>query len=650
MIYEGVKWADECMEYSFIFPSREDHELHDFISEYTNYIKHHGAPDLVLATAWPMMSYVAKRTSQELNKNFIVASWLHAPLSMYEASNFGGGDYVKYADLHFAISNEIAGAIRNADPDGIIYRVNNPVDLSKIHPIERRNKGTLLFVGRLSEEKNIGIIIGAIALARTEWKLDIIGDGDEKEKLINLANEFDVANRISFMGWTDDPWKYAEGTTALVLSSMFEGSPLVAIEALSCGLPIIANHSSRVGEVIIQNETGCLYEDNDIEGLACILDDIANERITFASEKKCRESVFDYKDEIALFDFYAKIYAAVNGRRVVSHELGALKPIIKDRISVIVPCYNVEKYIGRCLDSIINQTVGLERLEIIAVNDCSTDHTIDILEKYEKKYPDRLCMVNCSENGGLSRARNIGLTYATGDYISFVDSDDYIRADMLEKLLLNALCYKTDVVSCDFDIFDDKLPTKQDEAYVEGYYTVVESEFDRRQLLADNLFFNSAWAKLFNRDFLKGDIDLLFPEGYRMEDILFTYTVVAKADFWLHIKYNGYLYYQNSEGIMKSSAIKDYYMDVFKVFAMAVDKYKELNLFNALYRELEYAYYIKVFKNIILYVSAEFKELPMDNIELLVNYMKDNFSDYNRNEYLSESEKEDIADWCEIIK
>lgn len=651
MVYEGVEWADECMEFCFIYSSRKDHDLHDFISGYVDYIEHHGTPDLVLATAWPMMSYVARRTSQILKKNFIIASWLHAPLSMYEASNFGGGDYVKYADLHFAISDEIAEAIRNADPDGIIYRINNPVDLSKIHPVERRNKGTLLFVGRLSEEKNIGIIIGAIALAKTEWKLDIVGDGDEKEKLINLAKEFDVTNKVSFVGWADDPWKYAEGATALVLSSMYEGSPLVAIEALSCGLPIIANHSSRVGEVIIQNETGCLYEDNDIEGLAFILDDIANEKIIFASEKKCQESVFDYKDEIALFDFYAKIYATVNGRRVVSRESGAAKPIIKDRISVIVPCYNAEKYIGRCLDSIINQTVGLERLEIIAVNDCSTDHTMDILEKYEKEYPDSLCIVNCEENAGPGTARNIGLGYSTCEYVTFVDSDDCIEKDMLEKLLLLALCYQANVTSCDFDIFEDQLLTLNGpkNKSIDGHYTKVESEVDRRQLYADNLIFNSVWGKLFERNFIISDNDFLFPERCKMEDILFTYMVAAKADSWLHIKYKGYLYFQNSEGIMKSASKKEYYMDVFEVFAMVVDRYKELKLFSVLYRELEYAYYIKVFKNIIEFVSVEYEKPPIHNIRILVEYLRENFADYWENVYLTEAEKEDITDWCKLF-
>jgi glycosyltransferase involved in cell wall biosynthesis len=86
------------------------------------------------------------------------------------------------------------------------------------------------------------------------------------------------------------------------------------------------------------------------------------------------------------------------------------------KISIIIPCYNVEKYIERCIDSLINQTMNLDQMEFIFVNDASTDRTLDILLKYEKKYSDSIMVINSEENLRQGGARNIGLSYTNGDY------------------------------------------------------------------------------------------------------------------------------------------------------------------------------------------------------------------------------------------
>lgn len=100
-------------------------------------------------------------------------------------------------------------------------------------------------------------------------------------------------------------------------------------------------------------------------------------------------------------------------------------------VSVIVPMYNVEKYIDECLNSLVNQT--LKDMEVIVVNDGSSDNSVNIVEGYVKKYPDIVKLVH-KENGGLSDARNFGVKYATGKYIGFLDSDDYIEYNMYEMM------------------------------------------------------------------------------------------------------------------------------------------------------------------------------------------------------------------------
>ena len=103
-------------------------------------------------------------------------------------------------------------------------------------------------------------------------------------------------------------------------------------------------------------------------------------------------------------------------------------------ISVIIPCYNVEKYIDECVASLVNQTVGIEKMELIFVNDASTDQTLEKLALWEKQFPDSITVITLTENSKQGAARNVGMQYATGKYLGFVDSDDYVEPTMFQKL------------------------------------------------------------------------------------------------------------------------------------------------------------------------------------------------------------------------
>ena len=116
------------------------------------------------------------------------------------------------------------------------------------------------------------------------------------------------------------------------------------------------------------------------------------------------------------------------------------------KVSIIVPVYNVEKYLDKCLKSLVNQT--LKDIEIIVVNDGTKDNSQKIVDKYVKKYP-KLVKSYIKENGGLSSARNYGLKYVNGEFISFIDSDDWVRKDMFEKMYQKAKKEDLDIVICD---------------------------------------------------------------------------------------------------------------------------------------------------------------------------------------------------------
>ena len=118
----------------------------------------------------------------------------------------------------------------------------------------------------------------------------------------------------------------------------------------------------------------------------------------------------------------------------------------KPKVSIIVPVYNVEKYLEKCLDSLVMQT--LKDTEIIVVNDGSTDSSSEIIKKYEEKYEN--IKSYSKKNGGLSDARNYGLKYVTGEYVAFLDSDDYVDKTLYEKMYNKAIEEKADYVECDY--------------------------------------------------------------------------------------------------------------------------------------------------------------------------------------------------------
>ena len=172
------------------------------------------------------------------------------------------------------------------------------------------------------------------------------------------------------------------------------------------------------------------------------------------------------------------------------------------KVSIIVPIYKVEKYLKRCLESLVSQT--FQEIEIICVNDGSPDQSQKIVDEYVEKYP-HLVKGYLKENGGLSDARNYGLNLASGDYVAFIDSDDWVEPEMIEKMYRAAREQEADLVICDF-VMDWE--TKEKESlYISGIRQE-STDFMRNVLLSGP----SAWNKLYKKDlFLKTDIR--YPKG-----------------------------------------------------------------------------------------------------------------------------------------
>lgn len=195
---------------------------------------------------------------------------------------------------------------------------------------------------------------------------------------------------------------------------------------------------------------------------------------------------------------------------------------VNELVSVIIPVYNVEKYLNRCIKSVLGQTY--KNLEIILVDDGSTDNSSQICDEY-KKIDSRIIVIH-KENGGLSDARNAGINKATGKYITFIDSDDSIEKDMIEYLYLLMKKYKTKMSLCCHNIIYEK--RNKVISLGNGKEEVLSSEKCIEKMLYHKDVDTSAWAKLYAKNLFD---DISYPKGFLFEDIGTTYKLFIESKY-----------------------------------------------------------------------------------------------------------------------
>lgn len=307
-------------------------------------------------------------------------------------------------------------------------------------------------------------------------------------------------------------------------------------------------------------------------------------------------------------------------------------------ISVIIPCYNVEKYIDRCLESIINQTIGYENLEILCIDDCSTDNTLNLLLNWEKKYPDNIGVIKCEQNGRQGQARNIGLTYASSEWIGFIDSDDWIEKEYFELLYNIAKDNEYQLVCCDYKRdSSDSLSFFNNEANLKensdkDHSVIITTDNDRKNIILNPVLGYNAWAKLISKSFLLEN-DISFPENITYEDA-----------FWgslLHLYFNKaykietplYHYFVNSNStVLASNSL--HHFDIFTAQTLRFSEWQKRGFLDKYKEELQieqlYSLYLSGLKMLILrYSPANY-----NGYLLLRQLIIESMPDYEDNYYI----------------
>lgn len=285
---------------------------------------------------------------------------------------------------------------------------------------------------------------------------------------------------------------------------------------------------------------------------------------------------------------------------------------MKEKISIIVPIYNVDKYLKRCLDSIINQTY--KNIEILLIDDGSIDLSGRICDEYEKK-DERIKVVHC-KNKGVSEARNKGLEIATGEWIGFVDPDDWIDEDMYESLFIMAKLNNVDISVCAYrkckEFFFNNIVQREN-----NEYEILDNRFSMKYMLIEELYCGAVWNKLYKKSILinnKFEKDMIIGE-----DVLFNFKLLYNTNIQtVYNKVPKYNYFYRSDSVMNNEKIDGKILSQLKV---------RQYIYN-LIKNNEYNFFIKEYnkKCFNILINLLLKAIRINNIEhkYLYNKLKKN--------------------------
>lgn len=229
---------------------------------------------------------------------------------------------------------------------------------------------------------------------------------------------------------------------------------------------------------------------------------------------------------------------------------------VSDKISIVVPCHNDERYIAQCLNSIFSSDFPKEFFEIIIVNDFSTDNTFQILTKFEKEYSDNIIIVNLNSNVGPAAARNIGIEYSSGNFLVFIDADDMITSDALRTFYRKMKLYTLDFVRANEQAFSEGTVTQKDIS--DEYFDILNND-TRKYFLQRLGLMNACWNSMYDKNFIVQN-DIRFLDAKVGEDMSFTQQVKFLANRAMTISDTLYGYRQQELSLMHKQ-----YNDIYEI-------------------------------------------------------------------------------------
>lgn len=310
------------------------------------------------------------------------------------------------------------------------------------------------------------------------------------------------------------------------------------------------------------------------------------------------------------------------------------------KISVIVPCYNSEKYLPECLESLEQQTIGIENVEIILVNDASKDSTWEQIIEFEKKHPESVIAINLPINRRQGGARNEGLKKATGEYIAFLDSDDMALAETYEKVYNYAIETRADIVQFDHYNFIEEREERCNNCKIKGEIEINDAEIRKQVLISEVLTMNHC-SKIYRKSMLEKS-KAQYAEHRIYEEPLFVYPQLFYAKRIAFIKEALYKVRIHSESTMQSEVKKPGRLLDHPEVQIQLLQYMTARpeFMKFYYNEIEF-YFLKTYYLETLYFAGQ------ANLYLDFRYFKkmqkniiERFPQWNKNTYLQGEEME----------
>lgn len=293
------------------------------------------------------------------------------------------------------------------------------------------------------------------------------------------------------------------------------------------------------------------------------------------------------------------------------------------KVSIIVPVYNTSKYLRRCMDALVSQTLG--DIEIIAVNDGSTDDSMNILCEYKDRYPDKV-KIFTKENGGQATARNRGILESTGDYIGFADSDDYVDVTMFEKMYNLAESTGSDMVECHYHYIQET------DAGVKELATRgnIRDYGNQKNMFIDPQV--SPWNKMYRREVLLQE-DVNFPEGLIYEDTSFYIKTIPYVKKSAYLDEHLVYYFLRGNSTMNANKSRKV-ADIFAVLDDILTFYKKHGFYEEYRTELEY-FCVKIMlcSSLSRIGRVTDKALERELLDRTFEFVCGNFPEYKRNPY-----------------
>ncbi len=302
------------------------------------------------------------------------------------------------------------------------------------------------------------------------------------------------------------------------------------------------------------------------------------------------------------------------------------------QLSIIVPVYNMaaEKKLEYCLDSLVTQT--LADYEIIAVDDCSTDESWEILKKYEKRFPEKFRALHLEENKHQGGAKNAGLKTAQGEWIGFIDSDDWITPDMYERLIERAKSTGADLVGCDYCLTSEhSMKVGQVVHNNKAGQTGVLDDEKRRSLILDG---GSLVVKIFRRSMIL-DNELWFPEHIFYEDNALGNSYLVLANHFEYIEEPLYYYYQHGSSTVHTISEKRC-EDRCEAGRLMLDEAERHDFLDKYRTELEYSFTLLFYVNTLFTYMAGVKRVKYRFVKRLGEEMSCRFPNFQENPYYLE--------------